>query len=102
MVVNIAFYETVFFILSLLRTRDFTPASCKSYLTPRNQCPVPHNQCPAPRKQQLAPRKQPAPRILEKLGSATLYGKNILSYVHRLPCRATMCGISLIEIVGWY
>ena len=133
MVINIAFYETVFFILSLFRTRDFTPASCKSYLTPCNQCPTPRkqrptprnqcptprnqcptpcnqcptpcNQCPTPRKQCPTPRKQqPTPRILEKLGSATLslYRKSILSYVHRLPCHATMYGISLIEIVGWY
>ena len=40
MVVNIAFYENVFFILSLFRTREFTPASCKSYLAPRNQRPT--------------------------------------------------------------
>ena len=57
MVVNIALYGIVFFILSLFRTRKFTPASCKSY--------------PEPRKQRLAPRNQrPAPRILEQLGNS--------------------------------
>ena len=40
MVVNIAFYENVFFILSLFGTREFTPASCKSYLEPRNHAPA--------------------------------------------------------------
>ena len=47
MVVNIAFYENVFFILSLFRIRELTPAPCKSYLAPRSQRPAPRNQHPA-------------------------------------------------------
>ena len=61
MVVNIAFYENVFFILSLFRTREFTPTSCKWYLAPCNQCPAPHKQRPTPCNQRTAPG------ILEKL-----------------------------------
>ena len=37
-------------------TRDFTPASCKSYLTPRNQRPTPRKQRLAPRTPQTGPR----------------------------------------------
>ena len=58
MVVNIAFYENDFFILSLNCTGGFTSASCKSYLTPRNQRPAPRKQCSAN-------------RILEKLVKRT-------------------------------
>ena len=39
MVVIIAFYENVFFILSVFHTREFTPAPCKSYLAPHSQMP---------------------------------------------------------------
>ena len=74
MVVNIAFYENVFLIFSLFRTRELTPASCKSYLAPRNQRPAPRTPHPAPRT------PHPAPRILEKLFSFWLIVYNCCIY----------------------
>ena len=58
MVVNIAFYENVFFILSFFRTREFTPTPCKSYLAARSQRPAPSNQRSVPSNQYPGLRKQ--------------------------------------------
>ena len=63
MVVNLAFYENVFFIPILFFTLEFTPASYNLYLTPRDQRPAPHNN--TTHSANNAP--DPAPRILEKL-----------------------------------
>ena len=58
-VVNIAFYENEFFIVSLFRPREFTPASCKSYLAPRNQRPQPANNAPHPANNARIPLTMP-------------------------------------------
>ena len=62
MVVNIAFYENVLFILSLSRNREFTLASCESYLAPRIQRPAPRQSTPrTPQTTFRTPQTTPPP-----------------------------------------
>ena len=62
MVINIAFYENVLFILSLSRNREFTLASCESYLAPRIQRAAPRQSTPrTPQTTFHTPQTTPPP-----------------------------------------